>query len=108
MKPQRLEELVFAYEVATQFPDVSGAEHLDMLLIRSDIENYTSQLTHAQMQRLALADNRLMRQARLSVRITTPAPTSCQPHKTSTSTACTAASLPDSRGLAASWCAMRE
>jgi hypothetical protein len=59
-----LEELVFAYEVATQFPDVSGAEHLDILLIRSDIENYKSQLTHAQMQRLAVADNRLMRQAR--------------------------------------------
>ena len=44
MKPQRLEELVFAYEIATQFPDVSGAEHLDMLLIRSDIEKYKSQL----------------------------------------------------------------
>lgn len=64
MKPQRVEELIFAYDVATQFPDVSGAEHLDMLLIRSDIENYKSQLTLAQMQRLAVADNRLMRQAR--------------------------------------------
>lgn len=64
MKQQRLEELVFAYEVATQCPDVSGAEHLDSLLIRSDIENYKSQLSHTQMERVAVADNRLMRQAR--------------------------------------------
>jgi hypothetical protein len=64
MKPECLEELIFAYEVATQFPDVSGAEHLDILLIRSDIENYRSQLSHTQMPRLAVADNRLMRQAR--------------------------------------------
>ena len=64
MNPERLEQLIFAYEVATEYPDVSGAEHLDMLLIRSDIETDKSELTRKQMKRLTLADNRLMRQAR--------------------------------------------
>ena len=32
-----LEKLLSAYEVDVQFPDVSGFEHLDMLLTRSKI-----------------------------------------------------------------------
>ena len=48
MTSQRLADLIFAYEIATQTPDVSGAEHLDMLLIRSDLAHYQSQLSDAQ------------------------------------------------------------
>jgi len=50
MNSQRLEEFVSAYEIATQIPDVSGAEHLDMLLIRSELENKKQRLTDSQLQ----------------------------------------------------------
>ena len=30
-------ELIAAYEVDVQFPDVSGMEHLDMLMTRSEL-----------------------------------------------------------------------
>ncbi|MEM7539795.1 MAG: hypothetical protein AAF639_47005 [Chloroflexota bacterium] len=56
MTPQRFEELLSSYEVATQRPDVSGAEHLDMLLIRSELENQRFHLNENQARRLREAD----------------------------------------------------
>jgi len=59
MDAQYLEELVLDYEVSSQIPDVSGAEHLDMLLIRSELERQKHRLTESQLQRLNSADGYL-------------------------------------------------
>jgi len=56
MDAQYLAELVLDYEVSSQIPDVSGAEHLDMLLIRSELERQKQRLAENQLQRLHKAD----------------------------------------------------
>jgi hypothetical protein len=56
-------KLIAAYEVDVRFPDVSGMEHLDMLLTRSEIAGYESHLTDEQRVRLAEADKILLQQA---------------------------------------------
>jgi hypothetical protein len=56
------EKLIAAYEVDVRFPDVSGMEHLDMLLTRSEIAKCKN-LTAEQRRRLAEADKTLLRQA---------------------------------------------
>jgi hypothetical protein len=58
------EELIAAYEVDVRFPDVSGMEHLDMLLVRSEIARGERYLTAEQRVRLAEADRMLLRQVR--------------------------------------------
>ena len=60
---QNSEEFVLAYEVDVQFPDVSGMEHLDMLLTRSRLVTLESDLTDDQRQRVAKADQLLFKQA---------------------------------------------
>lgn len=58
------DELIAAYEVDVRFPDVSGVEHLDMLLTRSEIARGEHLLTDEQRARLAEADRVLLRHAR--------------------------------------------
>jgi hypothetical protein len=58
------EEMLAAYEVDVRFPDVSGIEHLDMLLTRSEIARIERHLTPEQRDRLAKADAMLLRQAK--------------------------------------------
>jgi hypothetical protein len=57
------DELIAAYEVDVRFPDVSGMEHLDMLLTRSQIAQVKNHLTAQQLARLAAADRLLLQQA---------------------------------------------
>ena len=57
------DELIAAYEVDVRFPDVSGIEHLDMLLTRSKIAKGERYLTDEQRARLAKADQVLLQQA---------------------------------------------
>jgi hypothetical protein len=58
------DELVAAYEVDVRFPDVSGMEHLEMLLNRSEIARGEQNLTAEQRARLVEADKVLLQQAR--------------------------------------------
>ncbi len=58
-----IEEKLSAYEVDVAFPDVSGMEHLQMLMIRSELHEMGHLLTSEQEARLATADKRLLRQA---------------------------------------------
>ncbi|MBP9502854.1 MAG: hypothetical protein KBF17_11900 [Candidatus Promineofilum sp.] len=52
------------YETDVRFPDVSGMEHLDMLLTRSRIAEHKDDLSAEQSARLADADQRLLHNAR--------------------------------------------
>lgn len=63
MSKAELEKLLLAYETDTRFPDVSGMEHLDMLLTRTKIEEHKSRLTQEQRERLMIADQNLMQQS---------------------------------------------
>lgn len=58
------DELISAYEVDVRFPNVSGVEHLDMLLTRSEIAKGKTHLTTEQQIRLKEADRMLLQQAR--------------------------------------------
>ncbi len=58
-------ELLTAYEVDVQFPDVSGMEHLDMLMTRSEIAKYEPHFSDKERQRLLTADKLLREQAPL-------------------------------------------
>jgi hypothetical protein len=56
--------LVKNYSVMVQFPDVSGAEHLEMLQIRDELAQVEFQLSEEEKSLLADADGRLVEQAR--------------------------------------------
>ena len=56
------EKLLAAYEVDVRFPDVSGMEHLDMLLARSELARCEQQLGSQQRMRLDHADQTLLGQ----------------------------------------------
>lgn len=56
-------ELISIYETDVQFPDVSGMEHLDMLMTRSEIAQNASHLSDAERRRVQKADALLLRQA---------------------------------------------
>ncbi len=56
-------DLIAAYEVDVQFPDVSGMEHLDMLMIRSEIARHERHLSDEERRRVLQADSRLLQQA---------------------------------------------
>ena len=47
------------YETDVRFPDVSGMEHLDMLITRSNIAANRDMLTSEQLNRLLVADEAL-------------------------------------------------
>lgn len=59
----RIEQLLKAYEVGVEDPEISGMEHLDMLLTCSELAKVADRLTHAQKVRLTRADQELTRQA---------------------------------------------
>jgi hypothetical protein len=56
--------LITAYETDVQFPDVSGMEHLDMLMTRSEIARNELHLSDEERERLLKADQLLLQQAR--------------------------------------------
>jgi hypothetical protein len=58
------EELISAYETDVQFPDVSGMEHLEMLMTRSEIARHEARLSHVERQRVQRADHQLLRHAK--------------------------------------------
>ncbi len=57
-------DMITAFEVDVRFPDVSGMEHLDMLLTRSELARaeHDGQLNNEQRLRLAEADRILLEQ----------------------------------------------
>lgn len=59
----QLELWLTQYETDVRFPDVSGMEHLDMLLTRSRIAGEKELLTHEQTERLQEADQHLLHNA---------------------------------------------
>lgn len=63
LRVQIADDLIAAYEVDVCFPDVSGMEHLDMLLTRSEIARDERRLTAEQRARLAEADRVLLQRA---------------------------------------------
>lgn len=60
-----IEKNLSAYETDVDFPDVSGMEHLQMLMTRSELHRHRDQLTAEQRTRLANADKKLLQQAHL-------------------------------------------
>jgi len=60
-----LDKLITAYEVDVRFPDVSGMEHLNMLLVRSEIAQAEGDdlLSAEQRARLVEADRILFEQS---------------------------------------------
>lgn len=56
-------ELITAYEADVRFPDVSGMEHLDMLMTRSEIAKHESHLSDEERERLLKADRLLLEHA---------------------------------------------
>jgi len=56
-------ELLQAYVVDTQYPDVSGIEHLQMLRRRSELANLEYTLSPEEHRQLAEADARLVAHA---------------------------------------------
>ena len=63
MNKGELEKLLLAYETDVRFPDVSGMEHLDMLLTRTKIEEHKGRLRQEQRERLVTADQKLVQQS---------------------------------------------
>jgi HAMP domain-containing protein len=58
-----MNELLQAYVIDTQFPEVSGIEHLQMLRRRSELAELKSTLNSDELEQLAQADERLVTQA---------------------------------------------
>ena len=58
-----MNELVEAYVVDTQFPDVSGIEHIQMLQRRSELAAMEQGLSRRERRQLADADARLVAHA---------------------------------------------
>lgn len=56
--------LLESYETDVQFPDVSGMEHLDMLMTRSEIAKYEAHFTGKEKERLRKADRLLLQNAK--------------------------------------------
>ncbi len=60
-----IERNLAAYEADVDFPDVSGMEHLQMLMTRSALHRVEDQMTTEQQIQLANADKRLLEKAHL-------------------------------------------
>ncbi|WP_423223945.1 hypothetical protein [Candidatus Amarolinea aalborgensis] len=58
-----MNDLVVQYATDVEFPDVSGAEHVEMLLLRDRLADLQPTLTTLERQALAAADQRLLSQA---------------------------------------------
>lgn len=58
-----MNELLQAYVVDTQYPDVSGIEHLEMLRRRSELADLEHTLSREERRQLAKADTRLLTHA---------------------------------------------
>ncbi len=58
-------EQIAAYEADVQSPNVSGMEHLNMLMNRSEIAKSEAHLTDQERQRLLEADKLLLQKANL-------------------------------------------
>jgi hypothetical protein len=56
-------ELISAYEADVQFPDISGMEHLDMLMTRSEIARNEAHLSDEERQRVLNADRLFLQRA---------------------------------------------
>lgn len=56
-------ELISIYETDVRFPGVSGMEHLDMLMTRSEISRNELHLSKEERKRLADADKLLLQKA---------------------------------------------
>lgn len=59
-----LQSLLESFEADVQFPDVSGMEHLDMLMSRSQIVKYEAHFTGKEKERLRKADRLLLQNAK--------------------------------------------
>ena len=57
-------ELITAYETDVQFADVSGMEHLDMLMTRSEIAQNELHLSDEERKRVLKADRQLLQRAK--------------------------------------------
>ena len=57
-------ELIAAYEADVQCPDVSGMEHLEMLMTRSEISRNELHLSGEERERILNADRVLLQNAR--------------------------------------------
>lgn len=58
-----MKKLLQHYITDVEFPDVSGAEHLEMFQIRDKLFELEASLTKAELEALAAADRRLIEQA---------------------------------------------
>jgi hypothetical protein len=58
-----IEKLLSDYEVDVDFPDVSGMEHIQMLMARSKLQELETNLNDIQKRRLSAADQKLLKQA---------------------------------------------
>lgn len=58
-----MNKLLRQYTVDVEFPNVSGAEHLEMLHVRDQLFEMESSLSPAEKELLAKADRRLIEQA---------------------------------------------
>ena len=58
-------ELITAYETDVQFADVSGMEHLDMLMTRSEIAQNELHLSDEERERVLKADRQLLQRAKI-------------------------------------------
>ncbi len=58
-----MNELLQHYTVDVEFPDVSGAEHLEMLQLRDKLFKIEATLSVSEKKALAEADRRLVEQA---------------------------------------------
>jgi len=61
---RRSAKLPHDYTIAVGFPDTSGFEIIEMLMVRSKIARHEPRLTSEQRQQLEIADRKLMRDAR--------------------------------------------
>lgn len=52
------------YIVAVEYPNVSGFEHLDMLMVRDELAARETELTDAESLQLKQADNQLLLKAK--------------------------------------------
>lgn len=62
LNERELELSLLAYETHVRFADVSGMEHLDMLIGRSKLEQHRPEMSADQLMRLAAADQQLLAQ----------------------------------------------
>ncbi len=59
-----MNEYLRRYMVAVKYPNVSGFEHLDMLMVRDKLAARETELTEVENQQLKQADNQLLSNAR--------------------------------------------